>query len=316
MKSTNKLPNNFPTEAVIEAITIVMKNNIFVWGDLHFLQLCGTAMGTSSACMWATIYFAVHKIQELLPRYNNSLIIFKRFINDIFGIWTGDKNEFDNFKDTTNNFGILTWEFEEPSQSVAFLDLFITIEQNKITTKTYQKVMNLYQYIPPMSAHPPNMIRGIIYSLMRNYYRQNTREKDYHDMAVKLYERHVARGWDKRLMKSLILAASERIRTLPPLPTVQQHPPPTTEINLNNKKEPDTIYLHWEYHPNDLLQNKIRSIYNSTLQEIVNKTLDINKLVIAYSKPPNIKDALTKAKLHQAPGRNASTYYSGEQHIL
>ena len=32
----------------------------------------------------------------------------------------------------------------------------------------------------------------------------------------------------------------------------------------------------------------------------------------AYSRPKNIKDSMTKAKLHQAPGREASKYYSGE----
>ena len=53
------LPVGFPLQAVKEAMELVMRNNIFEWGDLYFLQLLGTAMGTSSACMWATIYFAV-----------------------------------------------------------------------------------------------------------------------------------------------------------------------------------------------------------------------------------------------------------------
>ena len=63
-----------------------MKNNIFEWGDLYFLQLLGTAMGTSAACMWATIYFAVHETETLLPTYGRHLLIFKRFIDDMFGI--------------------------------------------------------------------------------------------------------------------------------------------------------------------------------------------------------------------------------------
>jgi len=40
---------------------LVMRNNVFEWGDLYFLQKKGTAMGTSAACMWATIYFAVRE---------------------------------------------------------------------------------------------------------------------------------------------------------------------------------------------------------------------------------------------------------------
>ncbi|KAL7555301.1 hypothetical protein ACHAWF_019051 [Thalassiosira exigua] len=36
-----------------------MKNIIFQFDNLFFLQLLGTAMGTSAACMCATIYFWV-----------------------------------------------------------------------------------------------------------------------------------------------------------------------------------------------------------------------------------------------------------------
>ena len=53
--------------------------------------------------------------------------------------------------------------------------------------------MNLYQYIPPQSAHTPGMIKGIIYSLLCNYYCQNTKQADYEDIVIKLFERFAAR---------------------------------------------------------------------------------------------------------------------------
>ena len=53
----DQLPDGFPLGAVIDAMQIVMHNNLLNWGDMHFLQLLDTAMGTSSACMWATSYF-------------------------------------------------------------------------------------------------------------------------------------------------------------------------------------------------------------------------------------------------------------------
>ena len=48
---TVALPEGFPLEAVKDAMKLVMENNIFQWGDLYFLQMLGTAMGTSAACM-------------------------------------------------------------------------------------------------------------------------------------------------------------------------------------------------------------------------------------------------------------------------
>jgi hypothetical protein len=45
------LPKGFPLRAVKEAMALAMKNNICEWGDLYFLQLLRTAMGTSATCM-------------------------------------------------------------------------------------------------------------------------------------------------------------------------------------------------------------------------------------------------------------------------
>ena len=45
------LPPGYLRNAVISAMVTIMKNNIFEFGDLYFLQLLGTAMGTSAAVM-------------------------------------------------------------------------------------------------------------------------------------------------------------------------------------------------------------------------------------------------------------------------
>jgi len=105
----NQLPADFLLKAVKAAMVLVMKNNIFEWGDLYFLQLLGTAMGTSAVCMWATIYFVVHKMGTLKPTYGHTMLFFKRFIDDIFRIWIDDGHgdDWQDLKKETNNFGIL-----------------------------------------------------------------------------------------------------------------------------------------------------------------------------------------------------------------
>ncbi|KAL7488643.1 hypothetical protein ACHAW6_014269 [Cyclotella cf. meneghiniana] len=47
LRSQRLLPLTFPTSAVIEGLKIVMRYNIFMFGDTHFLQLIGTAVDTS-----------------------------------------------------------------------------------------------------------------------------------------------------------------------------------------------------------------------------------------------------------------------------
>ncbi len=65
--AAGKFPIGFPIEAVKFSMRVIMKNNIFQFGVLYFLQLIGTAMGTSAACMWATRYFTYHKQHHPLP---------------------------------------------------------------------------------------------------------------------------------------------------------------------------------------------------------------------------------------------------------
>eukprot|EP00957_Ditylum_brightwellii_P013327 1006140-Ditylum_brightwellii.AAC.2 len=60
----------------------------------------------------------------------------------------------------------MEWTFELANTLADFMGLTITIKDGKITTKLYEKSLNLYLNIPPYSAHPPGMLNGIIFSLM------------------------------------------------------------------------------------------------------------------------------------------------------
>ncbi|KAL7531325.1 hypothetical protein ACHAWF_003719 [Thalassiosira exigua] len=77
-------------------MVLVMKNKIFEWDDMYFLQLLGTAMGTSAACMWTLIFYAVHKMGLLIPKYRNNLLLFLCFIDNMFGVWLDDGNPLDD----------------------------------------------------------------------------------------------------------------------------------------------------------------------------------------------------------------------------
>ena len=163
---------------LLALLKIVMTTNIFQFGNTWWCQLIGTAMGTPCACIYATMFFAWYERQHLLLKYKQHLLLYKRQINDIFGIWIDDTTStltFNDFNTDLNSITKLQWETEPLSSSVNFLDLTIYISPtNTIKTKTFQKKENLFLYIPPQSAHPPGMIRSLIYSLTRNYYIQNS----------------------------------------------------------------------------------------------------------------------------------------------
>ena len=42
------------------------------------------------------------------------------------------------------------------------MDMTISIRKDRIVTSLYEKLMNLYLYIPPHSAHPPGVLTGLV----------------------------------------------------------------------------------------------------------------------------------------------------------
>ena len=66
-----------------------------------------------------------------------------------------------------NAFPGLTWEFSERSKTVEFMDMTIAInDSNIIETSLFEKRLNLHLYIRPHSAHPQEILPGIVYSTL------------------------------------------------------------------------------------------------------------------------------------------------------
>jgi hypothetical protein len=211
------LPSNFPTNLFLNILKIVMKNNIFNFADTYWLQLCGTAMGTPVACAYATLTFGHYENTILLPTFNANLIFYHRYIDDIFGIWlpsSSNNHTWSHFKEELNNWGKLTWCVEEPSKQVNFLDLTITLDQSSVTFATYQKPLNLYLYIPPLSAHPNSCLKGLIKGELNRYWIQN-KLQDFQTLTTKFAERLHARGHTiENLTPIFLQAASTKTETI------------------------------------------------------------------------------------------------------
>ena len=52
--------------------------------------------------------------------------------------------------------------FEELLKTVDYMNMTISIGKGHIVTLIYEKLMNLYLYIPPHSAHPLGVLTGIV----------------------------------------------------------------------------------------------------------------------------------------------------------
>ena len=65
LRRNHRLFPDVPINALIDALTLVMKINIVQFGDTHWLQLSGAAMGTPPAPPYATLFYAFLKTPSL-----------------------------------------------------------------------------------------------------------------------------------------------------------------------------------------------------------------------------------------------------------
>jgi hypothetical protein len=249
-------------------------------------------MGTPTAPLYSIISFGHHENTTILQHFTNNIFFYKRYIDDILGIWidtTPDK--WNEFKIQLNSFGNLQWKVEDLSYHTSFLDLEISIDNGAIKTKTFQKNMNLYLYIPPLSAHPTSCFKGLITGETLRYWNQNSNKEDFIKLMSSFISRLLARGHQLNQLIPILQTAAAKIDNK------------NTITKSNSTTHSDsTLFIHWQYHPSDISKSTLRSIYNKTLQGHDN----FNDMRIALSRPRNLRDILCNSKLHDIPHRNVS----------
>ena len=76
---------------VLKMIETVLENNVFQFGDIHFIQTEGVANGSRLGKNFACTY--MRKWDEQLMNAPKRPVFYKRFIDDGFGLWVGNKEE-------------------------------------------------------------------------------------------------------------------------------------------------------------------------------------------------------------------------------
>jgi hypothetical protein len=139
---------------------------------------------------YAYLYVGLLEVQQLLPNYKQNLLFLKCFIDDGISIWIDNLNNpkaWHHFFAALNQWGTLKWTCDGHQDVLIFLDLHISINKTcKLFFQSYQKLMNLYLYIPPTSAHPAKMLHSLIYGCLRAFRLQNTDIRNFVNMATLL----------------------------------------------------------------------------------------------------------------------------------
>ena len=112
---------------------------------------------------------------------NWSLInLWKRFIDDVFGVWSGTVRQFDVFVELLNKlaepFGI-KFADHQIGKSVHFLDLTLSLDtENQIQYRLYRKETDARNYLRTDSFHPQHVFNSVAFSQMIRIIERNSQD--------------------------------------------------------------------------------------------------------------------------------------------
>ena len=125
---------------------------------------------------WLLFYMVMPDIQESW----DNIEFLKRFIDDILGIWTGTRRQFDLFLQRLNSasqqFGIQFGDFQF-GKSVDYLDLTFSLGQdNRLEYKLFKKETDARLYLQTDSFHPSHVFESVVFSQMIRVIQRNSQD--------------------------------------------------------------------------------------------------------------------------------------------
>lgn len=268
-----------PDEELIQLLEINLRRNDFVFNEQFYLQIKGTAMGKKFAPAYANIFMANWE-EEFFRKCHKKPLHYLRYLDDIWGVWVGSKEEFQIFLNTLNSHDSsiqLTAEVQE--QSVDFLDTTVYKgpdfqETHKLDIKVFFKKTDTHALLYRTSFHPRHTFKGIVKSQILRFRRICTRDETFMEAVRILFEALRDRGYTRTFLRHCF-------RTF----DVTREGNHESPIPLITTFSTMSTVLNWKFKDN----------FDERIGE--SGILPDSKVISAYRRNRNLKDLLVRAKL-------------------
>lgn len=290
---------NRPEEELLKLLEISLTKNDFIFDDKVYLQVKGTAMGKKFAPAYANIYMADWE-DTVFPKCTKKPLVYFRYLDDIFGIWTHSEEDFEKFVKTLNeHHPSIQLDPTLHDLEVHFLDVTIYKGPNfhntkKLDTKVYFKPTDTHALLHRSSFHPKHVFKGIYKSQLIRFNRICSNPQD-EQMAIHTLNTTLRqRGYQRSFLRGVQKQVTSR--------GIHKHINTQQQTNQKENLIPlISLYSNYSVTANQLLKRN----FSETLSQT---TLGRNcKVISAYRKNPNLKDLLVKAKLHHPQNRTTIT---------
>ena len=156
---------------VCALIELVLQNNYFKFSDISYRQKMGTAMSSSMAPAYASLFMGKFEM-DFMKICSEKQTLWLRFLDDIFMVWTHSLDKLHEFIKCLNNFHpYIKFTYDISETKASFLDMDVSLQSNQISTSVHVKSTNIHQYVEYSSCHPRACKNGILYSQAKRYRR-------------------------------------------------------------------------------------------------------------------------------------------------
>ena len=279
-----------PTGFLMALLSLVLNGNYFEFCDRLYKQEHGTAMGTRVACSYACIFMAFLETEKLLGMWQgHQPHLWRRFIDDIFFVWSHGEEELKSFIKHLNSchrFIKFTATYDVENKSVPFLDTVVSIDKDGyIQTDLYKKECSRVQYLSPSSCHPGHITRNIPFSLGYRLLRICSHKHTFELRLEELRQDLFSRGYSPKIVDD----AFKRVRTIP-----------REEALKKVVKEPNTReVLVTTFHPGLPSVAKVLKRHHQVMleEDTTMKTVFPAPSLVCYKRHSNLRDTLIRAKV-------------------
>ena len=226
-------------------------------------------MGTRTAPSYANIFMA-NLENKLLDNSPNNLqpLIWKRYIDDIFVVWTHGEESLHTFINHLNtSHPTIKFEHEYSQSNIHFLDTTVTLtQQGTLVTSLYTKPTDSTLLLHNKSHHPIHCKHGVIYSQALRYRRITTHDGEFLNKLDRLRTTLLTRGYKNRD----IIKQFKRVMDRTQADILRTH---TTKSNTTLKNIPFVIEYHTDLpHISNILNTLAQDTNRQTTQHIMAKS--------------------------------------------
>ena len=148
---------------LVELVELCLRSSYLQFQDSIYEQTDGAAMSSPLSPIVVNLYLK-HLEEEAIQSAPPKPKLWRRYMDDTFVIWPHRQDELHHFYQHLNSQhpSIQFTMEEEKDHKIAFLNVLVLRNGDRLATSTYRKPTHTDRYIPFNSNHHPKTITGVM----------------------------------------------------------------------------------------------------------------------------------------------------------